>query len=184
MDALDFTPHQTPVDMRDVERELVTQRRAREQSLADAEKQLMALEERTATADQRARAAEEKRHRARQSEDEATVAESSRSGPPPTSTTPVPPADEAGCPNSSSAERPGVAGTVPADPYHPEGKAAEEDALDLNEADFERLRKEGMSVKQATRFVSHRERLGGFESVDDLDGIEFLPYDLHLQLKD
>jgi competence ComEA-like helix-hairpin-helix protein len=49
------------------------------------------------------------------------------------------------------------------------------DRLDLNSASLEELRDVGMSVTQANRVLAYRERLGGYESVDDLDAVPGLP---------
>ena len=48
---------------------------------------------------------------------------------------------------------------------------------------FEQLRSENLSVTQATRLLAHRERLGGFNSVDDLDGVAGFPQDVLADLK-
>jgi DNA uptake protein ComE-like DNA-binding protein len=48
---------------------------------------------------------------------------------------------------------------------------------------FEQLRTEGLSVTQATRLLAHRERLGGFNSVDDLDQVAGFPEDVLADLK-
>ena len=41
--------------------------------------------------------------------------------------------------------------------------------IDLNTVSFEQLRGFDLTVTQATRLLAHRERLGRFQSVDDLD---------------
>ena len=41
----------------------------------------------------------------------------------------------------------------------------------LNSVTFEQLREQGLSVTQATRLLAHRERVGQFQSVDELDEI-------------
>lgn len=46
-----------------------------------------------------------------------------------------------------------------------------EPAMNLNTVTFEQLREQGLSVTQATRVLAHRERLGGYRSVDDLDDV-------------
>jgi DNA uptake protein ComE-like DNA-binding protein len=53
--------------------------------------------------------------------------------------------------------------------------------IDLNTVSFEQLRAESLSVTQATRLLAHRERVGRFQSVDDLDQIPGIPQD---QLED
>ncbi|MGC1166384.1 MAG: helix-hairpin-helix domain-containing protein, partial [Solirubrobacterales bacterium] len=55
--------------------------------------------------------------------------------------------------------------------------------IDLNSVTFEQLRGESLSVTQATRLLAHRERLGGFQSVDDLDQVAGFPQDLLDDLK-
>ncbi len=57
------------------------------------------------------------------------------------------------------------------------------DAIDLNTVTFEQLRGQNLSVTQATRLLAHRERLGGFQSVDDLDQVAGFPEDLLQDLK-
>jgi DNA uptake protein ComE-like DNA-binding protein len=48
---------------------------------------------------------------------------------------------------------------------------------------FEQLRAENLSVTQATRLLAHRERLGRFGSVDDLDEVPGFPQDALEDLK-
>ena len=55
--------------------------------------------------------------------------------------------------------------------------------LDLNVVTFEQLRAQSLSVTQATRLLAHRERLGGFKTVDDLDQVAGFPQDLLEDLK-
>ena len=55
--------------------------------------------------------------------------------------------------------------------------------IDLNSVTFEQLRSQNLSVTQATRLLAHRERLGGFSSVDDLDQVAGFPPDLLADLK-
>ena len=47
---------------------------------------------------------------------------------------------------------------------------AERATVDLNHVDFEGLIGLGLSVGQAARFISQRERRGGISSLSDLDG--------------
>jgi Helix-hairpin-helix motif len=54
---------------------------------------------------------------------------------------------------------------------------------ELNEATYERLRSLGLSVTQVRRVLAHRERSGGFRSVDDLDEIPGFPRALLEELK-
>ena len=56
-------------------------------------------------------------------------------------------------------------------------------SIDLNTVTFEQLRGQNLSVTQATRLLAHRERLGGFQSVDDLDQVAGFPGDLLDDLK-
>ena len=55
--------------------------------------------------------------------------------------------------------------------------------IDLNSVSFEELRAQNLSVTQATRLLAHRERLGRFQSVDDLDQVAGFPQDLLEDLK-
>ena len=48
---------------------------------------------------------------------------------------------------------------------------------------FEELRSQGLSVTQSTRLLAHRERIGGFTSVDDLDQVAGFPEDVLADLK-
>jgi DNA uptake protein ComE-like DNA-binding protein len=56
-------------------------------------------------------------------------------------------------------------------------------AIDLNSVTFEQLRAQNLSVTQATRLLAHRERLGRFQSVDDLDQVAGFPTELLEDLK-
>ena len=55
--------------------------------------------------------------------------------------------------------------------------------IDLNSVTFEQLRAANLSVTQATRLLAHRERLGRFGSVDDLDEVAGLPQEMLEDLK-
>lgn len=55
--------------------------------------------------------------------------------------------------------------------------------IDLNTVTFEQLRSESLSVTQATRLLAHRERLGRFGSVDELDQVPGFPADVLDDLK-
>jgi competence protein ComEA len=55
--------------------------------------------------------------------------------------------------------------------------------LNLNTVTFEQLRSENLSVTQATRLLAHRERLGRFGSVDDLDQVPGFPQEVLDDLK-
>jgi competence protein ComEA len=61
----------------------------------------------------------------------------------------------------------------------PEG----EEAISLNDASFEQLRDAGLSVTQTGRVLAHRERQGGFSSVDELDEIPGFSQDFLGQIK-
>ena len=67
---------------------------------------------------------------------------------------------------------------------NPEYSNGSNGTLDLNRASFEELRVEGLSVTQAARLIGQREQLGGFESVEDVDGVLGLPRELKQSLKD
>ena len=58
-----------------------------------------------------------------------------------------------------------------------------EEPLSLNEATFEELRERGMSVTQTGRVLAHRERAGGFKSIDELDDISGFPRDFLDRIK-
>ena len=55
--------------------------------------------------------------------------------------------------------------------------------INLNVVTFEQLREHNLSVTQATRLLAHRERLGGFQSVDDLNQVAGFPVELVADLK-
>ncbi|HWO84504.1 MAG TPA: helix-hairpin-helix domain-containing protein, partial [Solirubrobacterales bacterium] len=63
------------------------------------------------------------------------------------------------------------------------GAPAGGDQVNLNTITFEQLREQNLSVTQATRLLAHRERLGGFKSVDDLDQVAGFPVELLEDLK-
>lgn len=50
--------------------------------------------------------------------------------------------------------------------------------IDLNSVTFETLRSLGFSVTQAKRFIAQRDRLGGFRSIDQVDGLPGFPREL------
>jgi DNA uptake protein ComE-like DNA-binding protein len=56
-------------------------------------------------------------------------------------------------------------------------------AINLNTVTFEQLRQQNLSVTQATRLLAHRERLGRFGSVDELDQVPGFPQDVLDDLK-
>jgi len=63
------------------------------------------------------------------------------------------------------------------------GAPAGGEQMNLNTITFEQLREQNLSVTQATRLLAHRERLGGFKSVDDLDQVAGFPVELLEELK-
>jgi DNA uptake protein ComE-like DNA-binding protein len=77
------------------------------------------------------------------------------------------------------------------EPGHPEPSEAQQsqpapeskDLVDLNTASFEQLRAVKLSVTQATRVLAHRERRGGYSSVDDLDDVPGFPQEILADLK-
>ena len=57
------------------------------------------------------------------------------------------------------------------------------DALNLNQATYDDLRRLKLSVTQTGRVLDYRETVGGFKSLDELDDIAGLPHDLLDELK-
>jgi competence protein ComEA len=55
--------------------------------------------------------------------------------------------------------------------------------INLNSVTFEQLRAQNLSVTQATRLLAHRERLGGFSTVDDLDQVAGFPPEVLADIK-
>jgi competence protein ComEA len=72
---------------------------------------------------------------------------------------------------------------APSSPLPPAATGAGGGTIDLNSVSFEELRAQNLSVTQATRLLAHRERLGRFASVDDLDQVAGFPQDLLEDLK-
>ncbi|MFI5028120.1 MAG: ComEA family DNA-binding protein [Solirubrobacterales bacterium] len=62
-------------------------------------------------------------------------------------------------------------------------QSAPSGGINLNTVTFEQLRSENLSVTQATRLLAHRERLGRFGSVDDLDQVPGFPQEVLDDLK-
>jgi DNA uptake protein ComE-like DNA-binding protein len=56
--------------------------------------------------------------------------------------------------------------------------------ISLNSASFEEPRDAGLSVTQTGRVLAHRERTGGFRSVDELDSIPGFPRDFLDSVRD
>jgi competence protein ComEA len=63
------------------------------------------------------------------------------------------------------------------------GSGGSGEQINLNPVTFEQLREQNLSVTQATRLLAHRERLGGFQSVDDLDQVAGFPVEMLDDLK-
>jgi competence ComEA-like helix-hairpin-helix protein len=55
--------------------------------------------------------------------------------------------------------------------------------VSLNNASYEELRELGLSVTQTGRVLSHRERTGGFKSLEELDQVPGFPRDFLEQFK-
>jgi competence protein ComEA len=92
---------------------------------------------------------------------------------------PVPPpggAPEAQPPSSPPPAAPGAA--VP-----PPSSGAAGGSINLNTVTFEQLREASLTVTQATRLLAHRERLGRFGSVDELDEVPGFPQEILDDLK-
>jgi len=68
-------------------------------------------------------------------------------------------------------------------PVEPPPAAAAGEQINLNSVTFEQLRAQDLSVTQATRLLAHRERIGGFKSIDDLDGVDGFPAETLSSLK-
>jgi DNA uptake protein ComE-like DNA-binding protein len=72
----------------------------------------------------------------------------------------------------------------PPSPPQPSPPAAQVgETIELNNVSFEQLRAQGLSVTQATRLLAHRERVGRFNSIDELDEIPGLPREFAEDLK-
>ncbi|MBS1864155.1 MAG: helix-hairpin-helix domain-containing protein, partial [Actinobacteria bacterium] len=82
---------------------------------------------------------------------------------------------------SAPAESPAFGSSPP--PAAPSPAAPSAEPINLNSVTFEQLRAQNLSVTQATRLLAHRERLGGFASVDDLDQVAGFPQDVLADLK-
>ncbi|HEY3552933.1 MAG TPA: helix-hairpin-helix domain-containing protein, partial [Solirubrobacterales bacterium] len=95
--------------------------------------------------------------------------------PPPEPSTPPPP-PAASQPPTYSVPDPA------ARPIEPVGGGSGEQ-INLNTVTFEQLREQNLSVTQATRLLAHRERLGGFQSVDDVDQVAGFPQEMLDDLK-
>src|SRR5690606_23941261 len=98
-------------------------------------------------------------------------------GPDPQPPTPAPPAPT---PPSPAPEPPQPA---PEPAPQPPSAAPAGAQVNLNSVTFEELREQGLSVTQATRLLAHRERVGGFKSLDDLDQVPGFPPEVLADLK-
>jgi DNA uptake protein ComE-like DNA-binding protein len=72
-------------------------------------------------------------------------------------------------------------GAPPPEAAAPAGQVGS--TIELNAVTFEQLRAQGLSVTQATRLLAHRERVGRFQSVDELDEIAGFPREFAEDLK-
>ena len=72
---------------------------------------------------------------------------------------------------------------APAPQAPPQPGPGQGSAINLNTVTFEQLRQQNLSVTQATRLLAHRERLGRFGSVDELDQVPGFPQDVLEDLK-
>ena len=111
---------------------------------------------------------------------------------PPAGEAPPPPPPAASTPPSSAPVPPSQPGEPPlnaAAAGPPEAPADQQQAppaggtINLNTVTFEQLRQESLSVTQATRLLALRERLGRFESVDDLNQVPGFPQEVLEDLK-
>lgn len=80
-------------------------------------------------------------------------------------------------------EPPAAPAPPPPAPSAPPMPQSSSGQIDLNSVTFEQLRAENLSVTQATRLLAHRERVGRFGSVDELDEIAGFPQELLEELK-
>jgi competence protein ComEA len=78
---------------------------------------------------------------------------------------------------------PPPAAAPPSPSAPPPGAPASSGSINLNTVTFEQLRQENFSVTQATRLLAHRERLGRFGSVDELDQVPGFPQEVLDDLK-
>lgn len=104
--------------------------------------------------------------------------------PPPEPPTPQPLTPPPAAPASEPSPPPPAASPEPPapEPTSPPPSAGG-DMIELNVVSFEELRAQGLSVTQATRLLAHRERVGRFSSVDELDEIPGLPREFAEDLK-
>src|SRR5262249_21231228 len=98
--------------------------------------------------------------------------------PPPAQQAPPPPPAQGPPQPPASAPPPPPTAAAPAPGAVPGGGS-----VNLNTVTFDELRQENLSVTQATRLLAHRERLGRFGSVDELDEVPGFPQELLADLK-
>ena len=84
-------------------------------------------------------------------------------------------------PPAPEAPQPPPAPPAPPPPAAP--PAGSGGSINLNTVTFEQLREESLSVTQATRLLAHRERLGRFGSVEELDQVPGFPQEVLEDLK-
>jgi competence protein ComEA len=96
---------------------------------------------------------------------------------PPTEASPPPPAPPPAAPGAAFPTPPPPAAQGPP----PSGAAG--GSINLNTVTFEQLREQSLTVTQATRLLAHRERLGRFGSVDELDEVPGFPQEVLDDLK-
>jgi competence protein ComEA len=87
-----------------------------------------------------------------------------------------------GAPQAQPPSSPPPAPPGGAAPPSPSG-AGGGSSINLNTITFEQLREGGLTVTQATRLLAHRERLGRFGSVDELDEVPGFPQEVVDDLK-
>ena len=68
-------------------------------------------------------------------------------------------------------------------PEQPAAQLVPGEILDLNKASVEDLRRVGLSLTQSRRVLAHRDKIGGFSSLDDLDEVPGIPAAQRGQLK-
>jgi DNA uptake protein ComE-like DNA-binding protein len=68
-------------------------------------------------------------------------------------------------------------------PSPPASEPAVGGALNLNQATYEQLREQNLSVTQTGRVLAYRDRVGGFKSLDELESIPGFPHSFLEDLK-
>ena len=96
--------------------------------------------------------------------------------------TPLPPSSPPPSQPPPFAVAPPMSAPTP-EPPAPATSALGAQKINLNTVTFEQLREHDLSVTQATRLLAHRERLGQFQSVDDLEQIAGFPQEVVDDLK-